>query len=376
MNYYEELAVAQDASLEEIRVAYRALARILHPDNQSDPKLKSTAERQMVRLNEMIEILADPEKRRRYDESLRPPSAVSEAMPPPESNSALRQQFPWVLACSVLVGVGLWYWRSNEAAEPVGDRGTGQSVLATHNQPTEGTLGGSDSLASGEDRVLPDKVRVPRRERPMVPDEKLSRQSLYGNSLERPKSLSPEKPDSTEMPIAGEPSRLAGPLDETAAAAPSLVGKPAGLAMHPAVIAPESPPPSQRPTEQSHGPTFAGRWLYALGDRDTHPPGMYPPEFIEFSLSEARGALSGRYWARYRIPDKPVSPEVQFRVSGTLRPGNAVSLIWTSDDGASGEMKVLLRDVNSMDVTWWTTAFGRQTALTSGTAVLVRQQTR
>jgi hypothetical protein len=39
-------------------------------------------------------------------------------------------------------------------------------------------------------------------------------------------------------------------------------------------------------------------------------------------------------------------------------------------------MKIVLRDANSMDVTWWTTAFGRQTALTSGTAVLVRQQTR
>jgi hypothetical protein len=36
---------------------------------------------------------------------------------------------------------------------------------------------------------------------------------------------------------------------------------------------------------------------------------MYPPEFIEFFLSEDQGVLSGEYWARYRIPDKPVSPE-------------------------------------------------------------------
>ena len=39
MNHYEELAVAQDVSLEEIHQAYQALARLLHPDNQSDPKL-------------------------------------------------------------------------------------------------------------------------------------------------------------------------------------------------------------------------------------------------------------------------------------------------------------------------------------------------
>jgi hypothetical protein len=36
---------------------------------------------------------------------------------------------------------------------------------------------------------------------------------------------------------------------------------------------------------------------------------MYPPEFIEFFLSEDQGVLSGEYWARYQIPDKPVSPE-------------------------------------------------------------------
>ena len=33
------------------------------------------------------------------------------------------------------------------------------------------------------------------------------------------------------------------------------------------------------------------------------------------ALSEEKGVLSGKYWARYRIPDRPVSPEVQFRVS-------------------------------------------------------------
>ena len=54
MNRYEELAVAQDVSLEEIHQAYQALARLLHPDNQSDPKLKSAAERQMIRLNEIL----------------------------------------------------------------------------------------------------------------------------------------------------------------------------------------------------------------------------------------------------------------------------------------------------------------------------------
>jgi hypothetical protein len=102
---------------------------------------------------------------------------------------------------------------------------------------------------------------------------------------------------------------------------------------------------------------------------------MYPPEFIELFLSEEKGVLSGKYWARYRIPDRPVSPEVQFRVSGASQKGDATTLMWVSDDGANGRLKMVLQHSNSMEVTWWTTALGRQTALTSGTAVLVRQQT-
>lgn len=91
-------------------------------------------------------------------------------------------------------------------------------------------------------------------------------------------------------------------------------------------------------------------------------------------LSDEQGVLSGKYWARYRIPDKPISPEVQFRVNGVPQDGDVMTLSWASEDGANGQMKVALHGSNSMEVTWWTTAFGSQTALTSGTAVLVRQQ--
>jgi len=40
MNYYEELGIRQDAALEEIRQAYKLLARLLHPDAQPDARLK------------------------------------------------------------------------------------------------------------------------------------------------------------------------------------------------------------------------------------------------------------------------------------------------------------------------------------------------
>jgi len=372
MNYYEELAVAQDASLEEIRLAYRALARILHPDNQAEPKLKSAAERQMVRLNQTLAILADPEKRRRYDESLCAKRAVSGAFPPPPPASIplLRRNASWILASCILVGVGLWYWRSNEFAEPIADRSTGRSLQATEPVPPESAPRPSKKQALGENRVLLSQSRVPQGESQAFPDDDRPPDKSPG----RPKSsLPPENFNARETSALGEPSRVAGP-SEPVATVPAVVGKAAGLAVEAAQAVPESPP--QRPTGQSTAPVFAGRWLYALGSHDRQTPGMYPPEFIEFFLSEEQGVLSGTYWARYHIPDKPVSPEVQFRVYGTPQAGNVASLKWVSADGANGQLRMVLRDSNSLEVTWWTTAFGRQTALASGTAVLERQRAR
>ena len=70
ITFYEELGVAPGASSEEIRDAFRALARLLHPDQQTDAPLKATAEKQMRKLNRIYAVLSDPERRRQYDEAL------------------------------------------------------------------------------------------------------------------------------------------------------------------------------------------------------------------------------------------------------------------------------------------------------------------
>ena len=63
-DYYETLGVPRTASPEEIKQAFRKLARIHHPDVA---KNKTAGEEKFKEINEAYEVLSDPSKREKYD---------------------------------------------------------------------------------------------------------------------------------------------------------------------------------------------------------------------------------------------------------------------------------------------------------------------
>jgi len=63
-DYYEILGVSKNASIEEIKAAYRVLAKKYHPDIAEN---KEEAEKKFREINEAYQVLSDPEKRKIYD---------------------------------------------------------------------------------------------------------------------------------------------------------------------------------------------------------------------------------------------------------------------------------------------------------------------
>src|SRR5712671_3810999 len=64
-DYYQTLGVAREADVEEIRKAYRRLARKHHPDLNPGDK---AAEDRFKKVQEAYDILSDPKKKQMYDQ--------------------------------------------------------------------------------------------------------------------------------------------------------------------------------------------------------------------------------------------------------------------------------------------------------------------
>jgi hypothetical protein len=412
MNYYEEFGIPPDALAAKIRQVYKTLARLLHPDAQPDEALKALAERQMMRLNGMLDTLLDPEKRRAYDESLfeasHPPS-----LPPAEAargfhdmgrfqrmrlrlqavreravlaagvncagdwpglmQFALRQWF-WILTGLVVVGVGMWCVGAKDSpvAEVAQAGAPSASVAekppsATPAVRTEGTR--ASRGAAAPDAGDSELGRVPAELLPGTNDQQSPQGRVPLQTIEPPPVNVPAARADTASGDRQSPQNRV-PLRTTDAPPVNVAAVRAGTV---------GEVESQR--ANSGGPdagvqqtSWAGRWFYVPQLEDAVDPSLYAPSYIELVLVEEHGNLVGNYRARYKVPNQALSSEVGFRMEGKATSGNSVKVVWASDQGAKGEVELTLRSSDLLKVTWWTTLFGRGAALSSGTATLVRQR--
>jgi curved DNA-binding protein len=83
-DYYETLGVPKTAGEDEIKSAFRKLARKYHPD-VAKAKDKASAEEKFKQINEAYEVLSDPEKRKKYDQLGANWNQPGGFQPPPDS---------------------------------------------------------------------------------------------------------------------------------------------------------------------------------------------------------------------------------------------------------------------------------------------------
>jgi curved DNA-binding protein CbpA len=353
ITFYEELGIAPNASPEEVRDAFRLFVRLLHPDQQTDPQLKEIAENQMRKLNRVYAVLSDPESRREYDEALEEehllPIIVNSPSPGRRVSGAT---LTWTAAIAVSAGVLIWLLASDNSS-PVPTRASEPgSTLITASAPASPVKpqADRDSDASQVSRLRTD-LRAVMAERDAAIAEL---DKLRGALQIRPRET--QQTGGSRLLESAEPQPLT--LTELPAA-PKLP-----------FLASPTLPRVERPVNRQ----MAGFWFYAKppDGQNNKNQTLYPPEYIEATITEEGGVIHGRYRSRFLIVDRAISPEVNFTFTGP-RNGMQCNCQWTGAGGAKGELTLRLTSDNSMRIDWSASDLGTQQGLISGTAVLTRR---
>ncbi len=93
-DYYEILKVQPQATSEEIHRAYRALALQYHPDRNPTPEASAT----MTAINEAYSVLADPARRRSYDQERSGPASFDISGPILSSAREMLLRQGWIIS--------------------------------------------------------------------------------------------------------------------------------------------------------------------------------------------------------------------------------------------------------------------------------------
>lgn len=374
MTLYEELGVPQDAPLDAIHEAYRNVARLLHPDAQTNPVLKKSAEVQMKRINYLYEVLADPASRRRYDAELagvedRPePLIIQAPRHPREFSNGQRGTIVWLAATAIGIAFIIWLATRESSApavypEPVSEAGGGSVT--------------SSALQRAAAKILPNAILERQRNDEIArlradlaaansDRERLLRQVAELEGERRTATAIPQSPARlTPPPLAAQsmPSEVALPLP---GASPTMPPVPAAVAQSVSHGEPATP------ASEARRPKWAGAWTYRAARKESGNSAVFPPEFIETLISEENGRIRGQYHARFRVAGANVAPNVDFRFEGSVS-GTSGHFFWKGNGGAKGEVKLRLISDSSLEVVWEASSLGKSMGLASGAAVLDRK---
>jgi hypothetical protein len=327
MDYYEELGISRSASSEEIRQAYKNLARILHPDQHQDGNLRRVAECQMKRLNGVAAVLTDPALRQQYDRGV-----VEQTLPRPAGRPSSR--FPsWSWAVTAMLTLCVIVWLLERYPGPsVAQRSNGQTQapeIQSPAPPASATVPVTARIHSPSERTLAARLSD-------VEAELRSERGLLSGPPHQPNVVDTFLPPPETEPPHGEAMLLQPPMP---------------------------PPPGG----------LAGTWLYTPPKASPPDKRLYPPESIEALIEEANGALHGRYHARYAVANRAIFPEVDFQFEGRANQ-DTVTLGWVGEGDARGEIQLKLLSPSALKVSWTATSLGTRFGLSSGTAVLARRE--
>ncbi|GAB4356059.1 MAG: hypothetical protein OHK0021_00350 [Bryobacter sp.] len=346
MTYYEELGVSPQASDEEIRKAYRQVSRLLHPDLHPNPELRSIAERQMRRINEVHATLCDPLKRREYDERLsteqlpalpaRPP-----ILPAPQS---LEKTVPPSMIAGGLFG-GLLVFTI--------------MLLWPQAPPPAIKQAIADSKAEPQQSEVP---KAPAGKQPAL----ASRQKTAAKPVvEKVLEAAPRE----ESPIPDPEA-----IEDFAGVAPPIPIMQVPVAPVPLVAAPHIPlSRGQNPAQAtSVAPTLSGVWVAVRERNEVLGPNDYSAEYVEIRIQQEGNFLEGKLRSKYRIPDRLMNPQVNFRFEGKV---DEEEFLWRGEGNAAGRIRLSLDRHNTLHMHWKAESLAPNSQLLEGSGKLLRVQT-
>ena len=332
LTHYDDLGLPAAASEQEIREAYLNLVRLLHPDQQDTPNLKRFADFQMKRVSRAYAVLADRERRVRYDGELArgggdPDTAMAVKRRAGRWRARALITIGWLIcAFAGVVGIG-WYVSQQTVASrdteqiPPAANATPSTPIVTTRVAAAGPGPQAPAADGASDRAVdPDPVN------PEIAAAKVERDQALERTIHQAKEL-----DFLTSLILAAP--------------------------------PRTPVNSSR---------FSGVWVLPRPKVEA-VSSAFTPESVDLIVSTQGGRIQGRYRALYPGMGAAEPPMVRFFFEGTCN-NDTANAAWTSDDGSKGEIQLKLATGNALQLVWSVTDAASQTGPATGTIALVRKR--